>query len=240
MFNIKAYIQIGEINSFHDLDLRMFSMDIPSINEDVEHTPVEGRNGTVTEKKGTYPDRKLSFDFDLYKRSGETIESFYNRIFEVEEWIENSPGKDIICFSNYNFKYMIKSSEKTTVPSNCICSIHTEFICDPFRYAANEQSIVLNTGTNIFYSGTVPGECNIKIYGQGNVQLTINSETLIINNINDYVELDSKLLECTDKDKLSKTRDMVGHFLVLTRGDNKISWIGNVSKIEIMPRTAFK
>ena len=237
---IKAYIQIDDVNSFYSLGLHMYSMDIPSINEDVEHTPVEGRSGTLTERKGTYPDRKLSFGFDLKRKAKESLESFYSRIFDAEEWIDNSIGKELICFTNYNFKYLIKSVSKKTESTMHMCSIEIEFICDPFRYLVNETPIVLNSGTNIFYSGTVPGECNIKIYGKGNVQLTINSNTIIINNIKDYVELDSKLFECTDKDKLSKTIDMIGHFLVLTRGNNKISWIGNVSKIEIMPRTAFK
>lgn len=237
---IKAYIQIDGINSFYSLGLHMYLMDIESINEDIEHTPVEGRSGTLTERKGTYPDRKLRFGFDLKRRSNESLESFYSRIFDVEEWIDNSIGKELICFTNCNFKYLIKSVSKKTDPTMHMCSIEIEFICDPFRYLANEIPIVLNSGTNIFYLGTIPGECNIKIYGQGNVQLTINSNTIIINNINDYVELDSKLLECTDKDRLSKTRDMIGHFFVLTRGDNKISWVGNVSKIEILPRTAFK
>lgn len=218
----------------------MYSMDIPSINENVEHTPVEGRNGTLTEKQGTYPDRKLTFDFDLYRRSNETIESFYSRIFEVEEWIENSSGKYLIYFANYNFKYLIKSSEKSTTPDTHLCSIHVEFICDPFKYLSNEQPMSLHNYDEIFYRGTVPGECNIKIYGYGNIQLTINAETLQINNVNEYVELDSKFLLCLNKDKTSKTIDMIGHFPLLTRGENIISWTGNVSNVDIIPRTAFR
>ena len=61
-----------------------------------------------------------------------------------------------------------------------------------------------------------------------------------INNVNEYVELDSKLLSCRNKDKTSKSRDMIGHFPLLSLGKNNISWIGDVSKVEMLPRTAYK
>ena len=99
---------------------------------------------------------------------------------------------------------------------------------------------MLNNNSKIYYTGTVPGECNIKIYGNGNIQLTINSDTVQINNVNEYVELDSKFLLCLNKDKTSKSRDMIGHFPLLIRGFNTVSWEGNVSKVEILPRTAYR
>lgn len=114
------------------------------------------------------------------------------------------------------------------------------FICEPFNYDLNENPIILTNEANIFNSGHFPSEPNIKIYGDGNIQLTINSETVQINNVNEYVELDSKLLLCLNSDKTSKTRDMKGNFLLLSRGENKVSWIGNVRKVEIIPRIIYR
>ena len=37
-----------------------------------------------------------------------------------------------------------------------------------------------------------------------------------------------------------KTKDMIGNFPILIKGKNEISWTGNVSKVEILPRTAYK
>ena len=54
------------------------------------------------------------------------------------------------------------------------------------------------------------------------------------------MELDSKLYTCTNPNKTSKTRDMVGNFIEFSPGRNDISWTGDISRIDIKPRTAYK
>ncbi|TAN66615.1 phage tail tape measure protein [Paraclostridium sordellii 8483] len=115
------------------------------------------------------------------------------------------------------------------------------FILEPFRYIKDERYIEISySPIKLYYSGSYPGECNIKIYGRNNIQLTVNDETIQINNVDGYVELDSKLLLCLNRDKTSKTRDMIGNFPILSKGENIITWDGNITRVEILPRTAFK
>lgn len=237
---MKSYIIINGMNSYEDLNLLLKSMTIPSSNEQIEEVEVEGRNGSLTIKNGTYENKKLNFSFDLKRKRDENYIDFQNRIDYVEDLLDIEKG-ELIIFNRPNKVFNIKRLTKDISMENDInANVDINVICEPFNYLLSEQYIDLENNSNIFYQGNVPGECNIKIYGSGNIQLTINNETIQINNVNEYVELDSKLLLCLNKDKTSKSRDMIGHFPLLTKGVNNISWTGNVSKVEILPRTAYR
>lgn len=80
----------------------------------------------------------------------------------------------------------------------------------------------------------------IKVYGTGNVTLTINGTPFVIKNIVDHITIDSSLQVAykdvsgviTDENSKIYTRKFPG----LKSGTNSISWTGTVSKIEIDPR----
>ena len=237
---MESYIIINEMNSYEDLEMLLKSMTIPSSNEEYEEVGVEGRSGTLTIKKGTYKDKNLSFSFDLNRNKNESYIDFQSRIDNIEDILEKK-SDTLIVFNRPDKKFIIKRILKEiTLESDINVDIQLNIICEPFMYLIDERYMTLVNNSTIYYQGTVPGECNIKIYGSGNIQLTINDETIQINNVNEYVELDSKLLLCLNSDRTSKSRDMIGHFPLLTRGSNNISWTGNVFKVEILPRTAFK
>lgn len=237
---MKSYIIINGINSYEDLDLLLKSMTIPSSNEQIEEVEVEWRNGSLTIKNGTYENKKLNFSFDLKRKRNENYIDFQNRIDYIEDSLHIKKG-ELIIFNRpdkvFNIKHLTKD---ISMESDIIANVDVNVICESFMYEINEQYMDVKNNSNIFYKGTVEGEPNIKIYGSGNIQLTINNETVQINNVNEYVELDSKLLLCLNSDKTSKSRDMIGHFPLLTKGINNISWTGNVSKVEILPRTAYR
>lgn len=228
----KTSIYFNNYNSFHDFGLTIVDMEnIPSANETVEIT-----NG-YTIKTGEYELIELPITFRSQKAN-----SIISNIDDIIYWLTDIKDNKLV-FSFMPDKYYIVKNVKVENISrtysryNTISSI---FILEPFKYENNEDILILNNNSNIYYHGTVQGECNIKIYGTGNIQLTINSETVQINNVNGYVELDSKFLLCLNKDKTSKSRDMIGHFPLLIRGFNTVSWEGNVSKVEILPRVAYK
>lgn len=225
-------IYFNRLNSLHDLNLSIIDIsDIPVANEVTEKV-----NG-FTIKTGEYEDIDISIKFRHRKRKS---------ILEIQDiiidWLNDIKDNNLILSFNPNRCYKVKNTvfKEISTSYNTFSVFDVVFECEPFKYIPNEPSVVINNNTNLHYAGNVNGECNIKIYGNGNIQLTINDDTVQINNVNEYVELDSKLLLCLNKDKTSKTIDMIGHFPILTKGINNISWIGNVSKIEILPRTAFK
>lgn len=236
------YILFNGKHSYFDLGLKLETPSIPSINEEVESIKVEGRNGNLTIKKGNYMDRIIDLKFSSVRKVDEDIESFFNRIDDINLWLEDIDSNDLIIYLRPNKKYVVKSINKDilNIKNYNIVEINIEFTCEPFMYELNEKYVELTKNECIHNCGSVKCEPNIKIYGNGNIQLTVNNETVQINNVNEYVELDSKLLLCLNKDKTSKSRDMIGHFPLLAKGSNNINWIGNVSKVEVLPRTAYK
>lgn len=55
-------------------------------------------------------------------------------------------------------------------------------------------------------------------------------------NIDGYIEVDSENMNAYKGDTLQNNKMLVGAFPKLAAGDNNISWAGNVTKIEIVPR----
>lgn len=237
----KYYIYVNNKHSYDDLELFLEAIELPSSNEETEEIEVEGRNGSLTIKKGNYPDKVIDAKFMLKRNSFETVEDFYMRIEEIEEWLKEAKG-DLIIYLKPNRSYKVKHTIVGDITPDNIYFVNFDvtFICEPFSYLLSERSIEVPNNSTTHYKGTVEGECNIKIYGTGNIQLTVNDDTVQISNVNGYVELDSKLLLCLNLDKTSKSRDMIGNFPLLVKGENKISWTGNVSKVEILPRTAYR
>lgn len=76
----------------------------------------------------------------------------------------------------------------------------------------------------------------MKIYGSGNVTLYINNRAHGFKNIDGYIEVDSENMNAYKGDTLQNNKMLVGAFPKLAAGDNNISWAGNVTKIEIVPR----
>ncbi|EJE7236826.1 phage tail protein, partial [Clostridium botulinum] len=66
------------------------------------------------------------------------------------------------------------------------------------------------------------------------ISLNINGEVIKLKNVNNYIELDPEIQECY-RDTLNCNNDMQGEFPIFKVGENRISWTGNVSKIEITP-----
>lgn len=239
---MKNYIIYNGIHSFEDMRVLVDALSIPTINEDIEHIEVVGRNGSLTVRNNSYSDRIIPFSILIIRDMHETIEEFIERVDSVNEWLEIEKEKELVTYLRTNRKYLVKSIEKkdVNIDNSRMIKIEGQFICDPFLYELNEQVITLTQSATINYQSKINGECNIKIYGTGNIQLTINDETVQINDVDEFVELDSKLFLCINKDKTSKSRDMIGHFPILTKGNNNINWTGDVSKVEILLRTAYK
>ena len=237
----KNYIIYNGKHSYEDFGLLIDHIILPSINEVIEEIEIEGRNGTLTERKGYYNDRNITIQCSLKRKILEDFEDFNSRLEEVMNWLRVF-NKDLILYINPNRVYKVKDIVLGEIETDNAIFYNFEaiFTCEPFSYILDEEMVEITTNNFIYYyKGTVPGEMKLKIYGTGNIQLTINDEVVQINNVNDNVTLDSKLLLCLNSDGTNKSKDMIGNFPLLEKGINSISWIGNVTKIKLTPRTAF-
>lgn len=209
--------------------------------EDYESVNVEGRNGSMIINKNTYPDIEKTFtitakDFDFDDDNiGLMIDKLKKWLFDVEDNRLFYAYKD-----RYNIVKKVIISKDITTTFEEWGELEVTFLCEPFYYAVENKIDTDLKSMIIQNDGDFESYPNIKIYGVGDVELTINSNTVTIKNVSSYVELDSKLFLCVDMEGNSKTKDMIGNFLTLDRGINRVSCVGEVTNIVIIPRTIYR
>ena len=85
----------------------------------------------------------------------------------------------------------------------------------------------------------MPSNPLIKVVGSGDVTVNINNQELILKGLEDEIEVDCEIMNAYKKingDIVLLNNKMYSDFPVLEVGENQISFEGNVSKIEIIPR----
>ena len=219
-------------NGNRSLSMNLFLEEYPSIpisTEDYEEVEVDGRSGNLIINKGTYPDKKIPFTFTILSPQ---IEVDFERVYEWLTEIEDNRlvfGREDRC---YRVKKVIFGNIQKEFKS--IGEFNVTFLCEPFSEDLTPiTNEIISNNFKIYYSGNAPGDTLIKIYGSGNIQLTINGETMQIKNVSSYVEIDSYLMQVRNQDKTSKDRDTLGDFTLLEKGENTISYTGTVTKIVI-------
>lgn len=224
----------GEIyfNTERSLNLNLYLEKYPSIpitNEEYEEIQVEGRSGSLIINKGTYPDKKITFTFTILSPQ---IDIDFERVYEWLTEIEDNRlifGRNDRC---YKVKKVIFGNIQKEFRT--IGEFDVIFLCETFTQDLDKTvHEITSSGFKINYTGNAPGDTLIKVYGTGNIQLTINGETMQINNVNNYVEIDSDLLQVRNQDGTSKDNDTLGDFILLEKGINTISYTGAVTKIVV-------
>jgi phage-related protein len=226
-------------NGNRSLSMNLFLEEYPSIpisTEDYEEVEVDGRSGNLIINKGTYPDKKIPFTFTILSPQ---IEVDFERVYEWLTEIEDNRlvfGREDRC---YRVKKVIFGNIQKEFKS--IGEFNVTFLCEPFTEDLTPiTNEIISNNFKIYYSGNAPGDTLIKIYGSGNIKLTINGETMQIKNVSSYVEIDSYLMQVRNQDKTSKDRDALGDFTLLEKGENTISYTGTVTKIVIEYTTKYK
>lgn len=191
---------------------------------DIEKIVVQGRDGFLTNNLGTYQSIVKSVECSLDN----------GNIDDVCSWLT---GSGEVIFSNEPDK-KYKATIINKIPfSKIIPTFHTfivQFECQPHKYSISNNKITLTTSGTKIYNKGADSRPVIKIYGTGNIDLTINSNIIHLTNVVDYVTIDSELMDCY-KDTVLKNNYMNGEFPVLIKGYNTISWTGTVTKIEVTP-----
>lgn len=231
----------GEVyfNENRSLKLNLFLEKYPSIpiaTEEYEEVSVEGRNGGLIINKGTYPDKKIPFTFTILSTQ---IDIDFEKVYE---WLTDIEDNRLI-FGRADRCYKVKKVVFGNIQKEfrTIGEFDVTFICDPFTQDIEKTAHeITNSGFKINYNGNAPGDTLIKVYGNGNIQLTIDDETMQLKNVVDYVEIDSNLMQVRNQDGTSKDGDTFGDFVYLEKGENTISYTGKATKIVVEYTTKYK
>jgi len=199
---------------------------LPSIikaQKDIEKIEIVGRDGFLTKDNGAYK--------GILKTVECTIMDLDN-IDYICSWLD---GSSDVIFSNEPDKIYKATIINQIEFKKVAVTFHTfiiQFDCQPHGYSIDNSIITLTSAGTIYNSGSANSKPIIKVFGTGAITLTVNGNIVNLTNIVDYVTINSDLMDCY-KDTLLKNNDMSGEFPIIISGNNTISWIGNVTKVEI-------
>lgn len=228
-----SYIDFNNQKSI-DLDLIIEKTpEIPSTNIIYDTITIDGGE-TLTKIKG-YSDIVWKFDFAYIA----SAEEYLIKKARIDNWLLSKTNQ-YLTYSLDNFiSYKVKqvSISNTTTTSKVMRHFSVTFTCTGLKYMSSGlKSIeVLSSGIDLNNFGSYEAKPLLKIYGSGNISVSINNKSFAISNVSSYVSVDSEIKECY-KDSINKGKDMTGNWPVFSIGENTITWTGNITKIEITPR----
>lgn len=199
----------------------------------VEEIAIPGRDGDLTIDYGTY--KSITFPMTctfLDNVSGISID-------DIVTWLDGYDNLILSWQSDRQYKAKLINRIDIAQSLETYGEFPLIFKAQPFGYSTNNYvNTFSSTPCSIFNGCTKDSRPVIKIYGSGTIDLIINSNTVHLTNVVDYVTVDSDLMDCY-KDTVLMNNNMTGDFPIFNVGTNTISWTGTVSKIEITPNWRF-
>lgn len=192
--------------------------------KDITKIEVQGRDGSLTQDNGSY------------KSIVKSVECTMKDLEQIDFICSWLTGSGEVIFSNEPTKVYKATIINQIEFERVVATFHSfivQFECQPHKYDIDNQLITLLSSGSIYNAGTTSKPV-IKIYGTGAIDLNINGNIINLSNVDEYVTIDSDLIDCY-KDTELKNNYMNGDFPELVNGTNNISWIGTVTKVEIIP-----
>lgn len=195
-------------------------------------TKIDGRDGDIIEELG----------YESYTKS---IKIGLSKNYDIDQIIKFFTGSGELIMSNEPDKiYKCKIIDK--IDYNKLLRFKTatvNFYTQPFKYKKDEAKVNLNiteeTSIKVKNIGLEKSKPIIKLAGTGVVAISLNDSTIFnyhFPETEEEVIIDS-MEEEAYLNGIFKNRNMTGEFPILEVGENTISWSGNLTKIEIDPKS---
>lgn len=215
-------------NNISSIDMGIIVNKLPPIikaNRDIELIEVPGRDGFITQDLGTYRGIPKAVECSIKDTANIDL---------ISSWLT---GSGEVIFSNEDdrkYKAVIKNQIDFNKVLRIFRSFIVQFECHPYKYSLNNEVIIINENNAKIFNSSSISKPIIKVFGSGDVTLMINNKNITLKGIVDNVTLDSEMMDCYKGIEL-KNNTMTGEFPLLAPGFNNISWVGNITKLEITP-----
>ena len=204
---------------------------LPPNSEEIETISIEDRNGSLTRKKGTFPDRSLDITFVLPHLNKNEM---YEKIEEILDWLENiEDNKLVIREDRY---YIVKSVSygDITTQSLRFYEITITLTLKPFAYDLNEKETTITSSKILNNLGNVYSEPILTIEPKTaitNFTITINNKDFkIVDTVNKTVTIDCELKKCISNNLNINTS---GDYPTLEKGKNTITFDTSKATVKI-------
>lgn len=229
-------VKFNNKDSYKDLELVIVgTITRPSTNVSYETITVPGRRGTLNIFEN-YNDNEITITFGFKNK-----ENLTRKKSDILAWLNSESCKELIISDDESIFYKVNKVSVSGFDGNNIKSFKCTFTVDPFSLLkdGNEVKEIYNPTTLYDGRSNQESELYMKIYATGDITININNQSLILKSVVDFIEVDSKLKNCYKNVNgviTNCNNQMYSAFPTLEVGENNISWIGAVTKIEIIPR----
>lgn len=206
---------------------------------DVSYTAIPGRNGDLITDNGRYKNISIPYKFTLLNHSEE---DFSSKAHQIKGWLLSEQGyfKLWDSYDSRYFRFACYSDEMNIEQQlEAVGELTLSFNCKPFKYSfEGQKTVTLSEAGTIYNAELFDSAPYIKVVGNGTVTLNINDSAFLIKDIDEYIELDFEMPNAF-KGLQPKNNKVSGADMSTFRfksGFNNISWVGNVEKLEIIPR----
>lgn len=210
------------------------SNQLSSPERNIEIIEINGRNNHLLIDKGNY--KPFDLEIECY------IDAEENNIYEIsrniKKWLQSDfKFKKLIFSDDPEYYYEASCINKLDIEEviNLLGEFKITFLCNPLKKQINSDFPIVLTNNTTLYNENIASKPYIKVVGSGDIIVNVNNQKLILKGVEDYIEVDTELYNCF-KDNINQNNKMYSDFPVLEEGKNDISWEGNVTRIEIIPR----
>ncbi len=206
-------------------------------SRDITYTSVPGRNGDLIIDNERYKNVNIPYKLTLLNNTKYEFEELAN---QIRGWLLTGQAY-FPLWDSYDKKYFRLGSYSTEVDIEQelrdLGSLALTFNCKPFKYSFEGQKPVIFKAAGTLYNAEFyPSAPYIKITGSGTVTLAINNDSFTFKNVDEYIEIDSETMNAYKGTQALNNKMSGAAFPTLLPGNNTISWVGNVEKLEIVPR----
>lgn len=200
----------------------------------VAEIEIPGRHGVLYEDEETYENYTKPIECAIKNRGRKIDYSSLN------SWLDGS-GK-LILSNEPNKVY--RATEKNPFDISGIVTSFSKFLIQfdvqPFQYSAMSESdklVIKSNDYQFFGQGNRRSDPVITVYGRGDITLIINDVIYNLVSVDGYVTIHAEMMEVykENENKGGTYFSDVFPFLLPEGLRNRVSYIGNVEKIEIKP-----
>lgn len=230
--------------SSSDFGLHIEKKDVFSApSYDAEFISIPGRSGDIINPNRRFSNIKVTYTVFLMRKNTAALASVLR---DIKGWLYSEPDRYHELTDSYDTEYfrygVISGNLDIEEQLNKVGSFTVTFNCKPYKYSFAGQETVSADSSELTITNPTAFESRpyIKLYGSEAVTLNISSgsstTSWTISAINEYIEIDSELMNCY-KGIVLKNDTVTGDgFPMLNPGTNTISCVGAVTRIEVIPR----
>lgn len=214
----------------------MFSAAIPVFT--TKH--VLGRNGDLTQHEGSYENRQCFASCYALKK-----DAVISSIEEINKYLFSKAGYRRLQSSDdpeHFWLAQVTNGAKLEQKMRTMAPFEIKFTCKPQRFlVSGEFPIELTEPTTLYNDYGTNALPLITIYGAGPGTVTIGNTTVEVKELADQVTLDCDLQHAYRQvgDAAPENKNSTIYavpFPELGPGENPISWTGDITHVEIIPR----